>query len=412
MDNSQLSVFLNEINSKNSTNPLKKYHLYLFLISLSIGCQKKQLTLDEAMQKSITWIWAQQAEDGGWHSKTHKVLEDGKVLTPYILFQLAQIKDGSFEAHNDQAEKAIRFIVASVKSSMNADSTSLIEYPNYSAAYDLRVMHKLNRDTTLQRMIADYLLSQQFTEQRGFTKDSLAYGGWGYGEPDLKHGEHGHEDMSHTRRVVLALVEYEAEEKAKAKVEAEEKVMENVILFLKGTQRSTDDPRLYEGCISRSKLPYDGGFVSSVVTLATNKSQAVLIKDAGYHYPSYATATCDGLIAMHSLGMDTTKAFLDAENWLKENHNYTTIDGLSINDPEQWTYVMHYYHLSVRAEAMPYIDPHGAWRDSISMMLIKEQLPEGDYINPLGGVNKEDDPLVSTTFCIQAANDILNSGAH
>ncbi|MBK9983634.1 MAG: hypothetical protein IPP15_14845 [Saprospiraceae bacterium] len=382
---------------------MKKYYLYLILISFSIGCQKKQMTLDDTMQKSITWIWAQQAEDGGWHSKTHKVLEDGKVLTPYILFQLAQIKNSSFEEHKEQTEKAIHFIIASVKSSLNTDSTSLIEYPNYSAAYDLRVLHKLNRDTSLQKIIAQYLLKQQFTEQRGFTKDSLAYGGWGYGEPDLKNGEHGHEDMSHTRRVTQALVEYG---------HLPDSLRNDIVLFLNGTQRSKNDSRLYEGCLSRSKLPYDGGFVSSVVTLATNKSQAAFIEGAGYHYPSYATATCDGLIAMHALHMDTTQAFHDAENWLKKNQNYTTIDGLSVNDPEQWTYVMHFYHLSVRAEAMQDIDPHGAWRDSISMMLIKEQLPEGDYLNPLGGVNKEDDPLVSTIFCIQAGNDVLNSGEH
>ncbi|MEO6130697.1 MAG: hypothetical protein ABIQ02_02530 [Saprospiraceae bacterium] len=368
-----------------------------------MSCHKKELTLDEAMQKSITWIWKQQSTDGGWHSKTHKVLEDGKVLTPYILFQLAQIKDGSLAQHPEQAEKAISFIINSVKSSLNADSTTLIEYPNYSAAYDLRVLHKLNRDTSLQRIIAKYLLDQQFTEHRGFTKDSLAYGGWGYGEPDLKNGEHGHEDMSHTRRVIQALVESN---------QLSDSLKPGIKLFLEGTQRTPTDPRLYEGCISRFALPYDGGFVSSVVTLATNKSQVVNIEHAGYHYPSYATATCDGLIAMHALKMDSTQAYKDAVAWLQKNQHYAFIDGLSTNDPEQWTYVMHYYHLSVRSEAMSVIDPHGAWRDSISTTLIKEQLSEGDYTNPLGGINKEDDPLVSTIFCIQAANDVLHSVEH
>jgi len=380
---------------------LKKYHLYLFFICFSVACQKKEMTLEDAMQKSITWIWAQQSDDGGWHSKTHTVLSDGKVLTPYILFQLSQVKDGSFLKYKKQSDKAVEFIIKSMKSSMNADSTALIEYPNYSAAYALRVLHVLNRDTALQHIIANYLLDQQFDEDRGFTKDSLAYGGWGYGESDLKMGEHGHEDMSHTRRVVQALVEAEANAFAQ---ELWHSKKEYVMLFLKGTQRSKDDERLYEGCISRLNLPYDGGFVSSVVTLETNKSQPVFIEGAGYHYPSYATATCDGLIAMHALNMDTTQAYRDAEKWLKENHNYSTIDGLSTNDPEQWTYVMHYYHLSVRAEAMTMIEPDGSWRDSISGMLIKEQLPDGDFMNPLGGVNKEDDPLVSTIFCIQAGN--------
>lgn len=345
----------------------------------------------------------QQSADGGWHSMTHKVLEDGKVLTPYILFQLMQLPAQTVSKYNAQTEKAINFIINSMKSSLNADSTALIEYPNYSAAYALRVLHKLNRDTSLQHMIAKYLLDQQFTEHRGFSPDSLAYGGWGYGEPDLNTGEHGHEDMSHTRRVIQSLVESN---------QLPDSLKPGINLFLKGTQRVQDDPRLYEGCISRSKLPYDGGFVSSVVTLPTNKSQAVFIEGTGYHYPSYATATCDGLIAMHALEMDSTIAFHDAEEWLKKNKNYSIIDGLSTTDPEQWTYVMHYYHLSVRAEAMSVIEPHGAWRDSISGMLIKEQLADGNYLNPLGGVNKEDDPLVSTIFCIQAANDVLNSRGH
>ncbi len=379
-----------------------KIYLYLFLLFFSIGCQKKELTLEESMQKSITWIWAQQSADGGWHSQTHTVLHDGKVLTPYILFQLSQEKE-SFQKHAIQIDRALDFIIDSMKTSMNADSTALIEYPNYSAAYALRVLHKLNRDTSLQHMIVRYLLDQQFTEHRGFTPDSLAYGGWGYGEPDLKAGEHGHEDMSHTRRVIQSLVESN---------QLPDSLKPGINLFLKGTQRVQDDPRLYEGCISRSGLPYEGGFVSSVVTLPTNKSQAVFIEGAGYHYPSYATATCDGLIAMHALGMDTTIAFHDAEEWLKKNKNYSIIDGLLATDPEQWIYVMHYYHLSVRAEAMSLIEPLGAWRDSISKMLITEQLPDGDYLNPLGGVNKEDDPLVSTTFCMQAANDVLNSGEH
>jgi len=371
--------------------------LSVFIISF-FACQKKEKTLDEAFQKSITWMWKQQSADGGWHSQTHAVLRDGIVLTPYILFQLLQVPDEVFHMDSTKVNKAIEFIIDSMASSMDEASTTLVNYPNYSAAYALRVLHRLKRDTSLQRIIADYLLSQQFTEQRGFNPDSLAYGGWGYGEPDLKKGEHGHEDISHTRRIIQALMESGY---------MPDSLKNSMVLFLKGVQRSHDDRRRYEGCISRTSMPYDGGFVSSVVTLATNKSQPVLIDSAGYHYPSYATATCDGFLAMDALGMKDTRLYNEAAIWLKKNQHYSFIDGLSTKDPEQWTYVMHYYHLSVRSEAMAIIDPGGPWRDSISTMLIEEQLPDGNYINPLGGVNKEDDPLVSTIFCVQAGSVIL-----
>ena len=356
-------------------------------------------------------MWEQQSADGGWHSQTHAVLRDGKVLTPYILFYLLQLPKEEFNSQQESIDKAVEFIVSNMSAAINEDSTTLIDYPNYSAAYALRVLHKLDRDTALQHIIANYLLEQQFLEHRGFNADSLAYGAWGYGEPDLKLGEHGHADVSHTRRIVQALVEggYIGKRAEKAEKAEKAETCEEILLFLKGAQRSQEDHRLYEGCISRSVLPYDGGFVSSVVTLETNKSQPVFIEGGGYHYPSYATATCDGLLAMDALGMKDTPQYNDAVNWLKKNIHYSTIDGLSVNDPEQWTYVMHYYHLAVRSEAMSIIDRQGTWRDSISTMLIKEQLPGGYYLNPLGGVNKEDDPLMATIFCIQAGGEVLVS---
>ena len=83
-----------------------------------------------------------------------------------------------------------------------------------------------------------------------------------------------------------------------------------------------------------------------------------------------------------------------------------TIDGISPDDPEQWDEVMHYYHLAVRSEAMNLVDPGGKWRDSIESILIKEQFPGGYYVNPIGGVNKEDDPLMATILAIQACERV------
>jgi len=402
-----------------------------------IGCQSQDERLESAMHKSITWMWAQQSEDGGWHSQTHAVLKDGKALTPYILFYLLMIPEDKFERPEGAVERSVEFIRREIRSSMamSHDSVINLNYPNYSAAYALRVLCLLQRDTALQHIIADHLLKEQFVEHRGITPDNVAYGGWGYGEPDLPFGEHGHVDISHTRRIVEALIE-EAKAEAKAKETHSQDtilygrvqhdptkmnvtqdthlllsytltLLRSVPLFLQGVQRSPEDPRLYEGCVSRIDLPYDGGFVSSLATLATNKSEPVLVKDAGYHYPSYATATCDGLLALHSLGLTDSKAYKDAVQWLAKNQNMNTIDGLSSHDPEQWHQVMHYYHFAVRAEAMTVAGIEGPWSDQLTRMLIKEQQPEGYYFNPLGGVNKEDDPLMATIFAVEAAYKVI-----
>jgi hypothetical protein len=69
---------------------------------------------------------------------------------------------------------------------------------------------------------------------------------------------------------------------------------------------------------------------------------------------------------------------------------------------------MHYYHWSVRAEAMRAAGIQGAWESDLRKALLEEQQPGGFYINPIGGVNKEDDPLMATIFCVQAFTAIIN----
>jgi hypothetical protein len=317
---------------------------------------------------------------------------------------------------------------------MSKDSLPELNYPNYSAAYALRVLCLTHQDTALQRIIADHLLNEQFVEHRGITPDNLAYGGWGYGEPGLPYGEHGYEDISHTRRVIESLILYESSLLTDSSVEtdgqkggrAEGRKAETSTsqahanspnisrshaltlsrYFLQGVQRTPEDPRLYEGCLSRKALPYDGGFISSSVTLSVNKCEPVFIEGAGYHYPSYATATCDGLLALHALGMEDTQAYADAKQWLTLHQDMSTIDGLSEDDPEQWHQVMHYYHWAVRAEAMTAAGIEGPWSKKLIRLLIDEQQWGGYYINPLGGVNKENDPLMATIFAVQAGSKV------
>jgi len=381
---------------------------FMFAILIATGCQSDDDKLQQTMEKSIAWMWSQQSEDGGWHSQTHAVLKDGKALTPYILFHLLQIPEDKFIRPDRAEERGVEFIRREVRASMtmSEDSFPMLNYPNYSAAYALKVLCFIHQDTVLQNILVGHLLREQFIEHRGITPENLAYGGWGYGEPGLPYGQHGHVDISHTRRIIEALV-------MKAKAEAEERhlslshCLTVSHLFLKGVQRAPEDSRLYEGCLSRKDLPYDGGFISSSVTLATNKCEPVLIEGAGYYYPSYATATCDGLLGFHALGMTDTKAYTDAKEWLKQHQDMSTIDGLSKNDSEQWHQVMHYYHWAVRAEAMTAADIKGQWSIVLSQMLIKEQQPEGYYVNPIGGVNKEDDPLMATIFAVIAFSHLI-----
>jgi len=376
------------------------------VILLSCNSEKK---VDAAYKKSVEWLWKQQSEDGGWHSKTHTVLKDGKVLTPYILYYLLQVPDSIFPKNKSAIDAAVNFLEKNIW----AGDTMISEnYPNYAAAYAYRIYTKININNRRQWKLATYLRGQQFTEKRGTPMESMAYGGWGYGETELKAGDFGHVDISHTRRILEALTDSMKDPNSflSSKMDSLNKFSGTEFTlfdknaayqFFLSVQRSPNDHRLYEGCTDRSNLPYDGGFVSSMYTLSTNKCQPYNVNDC-YHYPSYATATCDGLLALSALGMKNSKEFMDAAHWLKEHQRIDVIDGLSKDDPEQWYQIMHYYHWSVRAEAMRAANIEGPWEKDLIRALIKEQEPEGYYVNPLGGVNKEDDPLMATIFCTQA----------
>lgn len=367
------------------------FYVFVCFLTGALSCRKANDEMEQAISRSVEWLWQQQSDDGGWHSNTHAVLRDGIVLTPYILYNLVQ-NPSYCQGKEKQIDAAVAFISHSLRGDDREEKIALEHYPVYSAAYALRVLHALKTETDLQQSIADYLYRQQFCEQRGFSKDSLVYGGWGFGEPDLKTGRHGHVDISHTRRVLEALHETSLQREASD---------EAALYFIKSVQRDTSDHRLYAGCHDRTQIPFDGGFISSSVTLGTNKS-TVITSAGGDHYPSYATSTCDGFMALHALGLHQSSSYQDAKDWLLKNRSITTVEGLTQNHSDQWSDIMHYYHLAVRAEVMSIIDPDGQWREDVKKTFIREQSPSGYFINPLGGVNKEDDPLMATIFCLQA----------
>jgi hypothetical protein len=197
---------------------MKNNFIFLCSMIFFMSCQQEESQLDVAMHNATTWMWNKQSADGGWHSQTHAVLKDGKALTPYILYHLLQIPEHKFTRPEGGVQRGVEFIRREVRASMtmSEDSLPMLNYPNYSAAYALKVLCFLQQDTALQNILAGHLLREQFIEHRGITPDNLAYGGWGYGEPALPYGEHGHVDVSHTRRIVEA-IEMKAEAEAEAR---------------------------------------------------------------------------------------------------------------------------------------------------------------------------------------------------
>ncbi|NNE33962.1 MAG: terpene cyclase/mutase family protein, partial [Rhodothermales bacterium] len=174
---------------------------------------RPQPSAPEVLQRSVDYLVSLQDSDGGWRSPTHGFLRGGQAWTPFVLYQLAHAQETvGVNVPDTVFENGVDFIRSHVNEIgvLGLKDPDIMEYPNYSTSYALRAMLKLGSpaDRELVDRMADYLLAQQYTEQRDIAPSNVAFGSWGFGEKVVRRGFVGHVDLSHTRRVIEALSEY------------------------------------------------------------------------------------------------------------------------------------------------------------------------------------------------------------
>lgn len=367
------------------------FGLSLFFSFFIVRCAQPALTVEDEAQLlaegAAAYLWAQQAEDGGWHSRTHALLRSGQALTPFILFTLNEADLGKPAGTED----ALEFIRQHTNEMgvLGLSDPIIVEYPNYATAYALRALKQvgLPQDAALIRLMRAYLLDQQFDESRAVKPSHPAYGGWGFGETNLPAGSVGYVDLSHTRRILQALQE--------ASIDRDTVYLPNALHFLGQLQhRYLEDS---------THLQYaDGGFHYSPVVGLANKGKSAILQDTTL-FLSYATATCDGVLALLASGEPKDGNLIgDALAWLNKFDALERAEGIPVADPAQWHRVMFFYHLAVRSEVY---DQVGWPADAKSQMLqlIKEHAREdGSFVNEEGAPNKENDPLLATTLALTA----------
>lgn len=371
-------------------------YFLLFLIITFLSCNqtgRENNQQDNILHTSCAYLWSMQGSDGGWHSETHGILKGGESLTPFILYALLGVPEKVYKRDEQKIRHGLQFIRSAVNAHIPpGDDAVILDYPNYSAAYALMTFREYGdaSDSLIVEKLKDYLINQQFTEGRGITQDHPAYGGWGFGENALQPGVVGHVDISHTRRVLQAL---------SLLLPEEHQVFHKARIYLSRVQN-------FNPSIDENEKPYlDGGFFTSIVTPETNKSNRV--NDDSTRWESYATATADGLLALLYSGLDTTDQRVQAAaDWLLDHRIMDYPEGIPHDDPGQWHKVMKYYHLCVRAEAHKALNKAGDLERSVLEILLAKQNPDGSFINPYGGPNKEDDPLLATALAIIALNSL------
>lgn len=297
-------------------------------------------------------------------------------------------------------ERALAFLrrQASDAGVLGVTDADLLEYPTYSTAYALRCLVRARRptDRALIDKMRAHLASEQYTAESGFPESSPAFGGWGFGGRRAR-GSAGHMDLAHTRRVLEALREAGQPDAA---------VYDRALVFLRLMQRHPSEPRPHPLPLTSTAKPaggprFDGGFFFSPVILDANKG-AVLTDDRGAYHGSYATATCDGLLALLAAGLPAgDERVRAARDWLDRHQRLDHPEGVPEDDPQAWGRAIRFYHLAVRAEASAALGQPARLRSQLLLELAPRQRRDGRFVNE-SHLMKEDDPLLATALAVIA----------
>lgn len=327
------------------------------------------------LQAAAEYLWAQQAEDGGFHSSTYGLLRSGQSLTPFILNGLLDVPLQTFSPPREGVDRALEFI------RRNTDTEGVLgrmdptapDYPNYATALAVVALVKSRRsgfESLVQRMVEE-LRRQQFSEANGWAEDSPPYGGWGMGGAVRRPPDAGHVDLSMTRYVLEAL--------RAAGVSPGDPALTRALIFLDRTRNA------------------DHGFYFSPVNPEINKAG-----ESGAAFRSYGTATADGVLALRAAGVpETDSRIANAVQWLRDHHRVDAAPGFDELDAASstedrpatsaraaWSEGLRFYYAHVATRALPDLE-------------VRLPRPEADgrFVNASNLV-KEDDPLIATTFAI------------
>lgn len=355
------------------------------------------LPAQTTLQRACAWLWQQQADDGGWHSGTYGLMRSGQSLTPFVLHALISAPEADAPRPEGGVARALEFLRSHVNDEgcLGRYDPAISDYPTHATAYAVRCLVAAgdSRDKPLIRRMCAFLRAQQFRPENGHERDSLHYGGWGFGSAG------GVMDIAHTRRALQALQEADALD-----VETAARAQD----FLRLVQRHPDEkrqqplvPTLPQGTRADS---FDGGFYFSPVDVAMNKGGFEPANDGREAwFRSYATATCDGLLALLATGVSPEdERVTGATLWLTEDDGLEGPAGIPKDLPTPWYAALHFYHLAVRAEAWAATDHGGGWRKRMERHLAPRQRADCSFINNESPLMKENDALLCTALAVVA----------
>ena len=410
-----------------------------------VPAEQANLSVELALARAARYLWAQQSEDGGWHSTTYGLLRSGQSLTPFVLDTLVRVPTDVLVPPPEKLQRALVFIRshADGAGAVGRMDPLLPDYPNYSTALAVTALCRARPSGWQQDVAAmvEYLRGQQFSEANGWRRDDAPYGAWGMGGDRRVPPSPGHVDLSMTRHVLEAL--------SAAGVAPSDPAFRKAAVYVERCHNF--DPARPDA--------RDGGFYFSTVVLDANKAGP-----DGEGYRSYGTATADGILALLAMGRSREDERVEAaRSWLESHHLPDRATGFIGEAYKRWPAGLRFYYAACATKAFrklasiphqefvaaghcarpsavstPLVSDASRPRYSlagsmdaavrscenrllmargreprqksslgvalsapVSQALQTEQTPDGSWSNPENLV-KEDDPLIATPFAVRA----------
>jgi hypothetical protein len=352
--------------------------LLVGLIFALSGCGRGEWPV---VARAADYLWSQQANDGGWHSKTYGLLRSGQSLTAFVLEALLQVPRESYPLPEAKVGRAIAFLSRHTRAdgAVGMANAGVPDYPNYATALTLSAVCRARMPEWEEhaRLMVLYLRGQQFTEQNGWQEKDPAYGAWGMGGDRRTPPDTGHVDLSMSRYVLDAL--------RAAGTPQGDPIFKRARVFVERCQNF--DPQHPNDA--------DGGFFFSTTEHDTNKAG-----HDGKRFRSYGTTTADGILALLATGASRNDPrVLAAERWLTTRHKDMEVPGFSGEAYQRWPRGLGFYYAGASAQAFRALAFDGG--SGVAEALRRTQRADGSWANSENLV-KEDDPLIATPLAIRA----------
>ena len=351
---------------------------------LQVQAQKVELSLhheiDHSVKSGLKWLLTQQEKDGSW--------QHYPAITALVLSSFLRAHP-SINAEDTLLSDGFEFLARCVQPD---GGIYLEDMPTYNTSICLMAF-KDARSPRFEQIIINaenYLMRTQFDLDESKTKDSLYYGGIGYGGDDRP-------DLSNLQWAISALALNDNEPsnpedivspEEKERTGKKQLFYDQALVFLSRCQNlQSVNPEKYSG--------NDGGFIYEPGASKAGGTQ------------SYGTMTYAGLKSLIYAKVDKNDIRVKAAfGWLMNNYSVTEVPGMG----KQGLY--YYYHtmaksLNAFGENEIVIPNEGTrkWRDDLAGQLIKIQSAEGFWVNE-NGRWWENNPVLVTAYCVLALEEI------